>query len=256
MTITNDLVETTGTVSLANGSATVTGTGTVFAGKTREANQLWIFPAAAAPYLAGIVAEVDPKGVYSNTSLPLLHTWQGTSIVNQPFALIDSVALASSAALAAVVARWVSQIGAYAGLVYNNADELVWERIQNNSFVVDEVTGLVYQWRGGVLVPLRIVGVTFNPRGAWDTGTTYAKGDLVEHGGFLFISNADDNVAHEPDDDGTPTSDANWTWFQAPSAASVAAAALTIMGLTSLTISTSAPVGAGTEGALHIQIDP
>lgn len=249
-------VENTGTISVANGASTVVGTGTVFSGKDRAGAQLWVQPAAAAPYRVGTVAEVDPRGVYENLSLPLVSAWGGTAIVDQPFELIDSIALSTSASLVAVVARWVAQLEQNAGLVFNTDDDLVYDRIQNNSLVVDDVTRIIYQWRGGVLVPLRIVGVTFNPAGPWSALTEYETNDMVEHGGFLFISNDDANLNHEPDEDGTPTSDAYWTWFQAPTAASVAAEALVLLGLNSLTISESAPVGTGTTGDLHIQVSP
>lgn len=50
------------------------------------------------------------------------------------------------------------------------------------------------------------------PKGAWSGAQTYSAGDLVEHGGHAFLSNADDNVDNEPDAV-TPGSTAEWTYF-------------------------------------------
>lgn len=254
MAITNDLIENTGTCSVANGASVATFVGATLSGRNREAAQLWIQPAAAAPYRVGSVAEVDPKGVYENTELPLVSPWNGVAIVDQPYELIDSVVLATSASLTAVVARWVANLSNYAGLVYNTLDDYVIDRVQNNSLLVDSVTRIIYQWRGGVLVPLQVVGIAFTPRGEYAGGTTYAMNDLVEYHGYLFVSNEDSNTGNAPNYS-TPDSDSHWTWYPTPTAAAVAAAALVLLGLNSVTISESAPVGTGTEGDLHIQVE-
>lgn len=55
-------------------------------------------------------------------------------------------------------------------------------------------------------------GAGLVPRGAWDETETYNIGDLVERGGYAFLSNADDNIDNEPDA-ATPGSTSNWTYF-------------------------------------------
>ena len=58
---------------------------------------------------------------------------------------------------------------------------------------------------------------TFTPRGPWNPATTYAQGDLVDFGGFAFVSNDDGNVGHSPPGIGSPldsaSSDAFWTYL-------------------------------------------
>lgn len=70
MTILSDYVS--GTISLANGSVTVTGTGTLFeVTQFREGDTLQI------QNLTAVIASVD-----SNTQLTLTEPWTGASIVN------------------------------------------------------------------------------------------------------------------------------------------------------------------------------
>ena len=65
----------TGTITLANGSTTVTGTGTMFATAAfRPGDTLQI------QNLTAIIASVD-----SNTSLTLTEPWTGTSLINAPY---------------------------------------------------------------------------------------------------------------------------------------------------------------------------
>ncbi len=66
---------TSGTISLANGSATVTGTGTLFeVTRFREGDTLQI------QNLTAVIASVD-----SDTQLTLTEPWTGTSIVDGPY---------------------------------------------------------------------------------------------------------------------------------------------------------------------------
>ncbi len=58
---------------------------------------------------------------------------------------------------------------------------------------------------------------SFTPKGAWDSGTTYAKRDLVEHGGYAFISKAGSNLNHAPDT--APASGTYWMYWPAPAGA-------------------------------------
>ncbi|MCO7729110.1 hypothetical protein NJB93_21440, partial [Brucella intermedia] len=65
----------TGTITLANGSTTVTGTGTMFeTADFRPGDTLQI------QNLTAIIASVD-----SNTSLTLTEPWTGTSLINAPY---------------------------------------------------------------------------------------------------------------------------------------------------------------------------
>lgn len=73
MTVLSDY--TSGTISLANGSTTVTGTGTLFdVAKFREGDTLQI------QNLTAVIARVD-----SNTRLTLTAPWTGTTLTNAPY---------------------------------------------------------------------------------------------------------------------------------------------------------------------------
>ena len=70
-----------------------------------------------------------------------------------------------------------------------------------------------YLFAGGGWVPAPGGGgASLVPKGAWNSATTYATGDLVEHAGAVFLSNTDDNLDNEPDA-ATPGSTAEWTYF-------------------------------------------
>jgi hypothetical protein len=218
----SNFVETVGTISIGTGESTALGTGTNFAGKDRDGAVILICPVDAAPFIAGAVAAVTPRGEYNELELPLVRPWNGAPIVNQPFELIDSVAMAQSATLAAVFARFVQYLGQTFGLTGNLADmpvdttAEVWARVPNNAIFVDAVTRTLYAWRGGVLEPVNTIGIAFNPRGSYDAGTTYAKNDLVQIGNSVFISNADGNVGNAPTSSPTPDSNTYWTLLPMP----------------------------------------
>jgi hypothetical protein len=70
-----------------------------------------------------------------------------------------------------------------------------------------------YLFAGGGWVPAPGgAGATLVPKGAWSSVATYATGDLVEHEGYAFLSNVDDNLDNEPDA-ATPGSTSEWTYF-------------------------------------------
>jgi hypothetical protein len=94
-------VSSEGTISVAYGSSTVVGVGTLFSGRDREGAQVWVTPLTGSPYkprfCVGTVAAVDPRGVYNDLSLPLLHPWYGEPVVNKPYELVDGPAIYSPA---------------------------------------------------------------------------------------------------------------------------------------------------------------
>jgi hypothetical protein len=228
-------VLTTGTISIANGASTVVGTGTLWGGADLEGGEVWVFPTNAAPFYVGTIAAISPSfsqgGRYDNLALPLLHPWNGTGVVNQPYEVKFGLGMASNATPAAIFARFVAFLQQNGGLVFNKADALDYSLIPVNSLFVDSVTRTLYQWRAGVLEPVYAVGSAFNPRGLWDIGTTYAKGDLVQQGTAAFISNFDGNVGNAPTTSPAPTSDANWTMLFIGSGADYADLVVSIPGV-------------------------
>ena len=346
---------TGGTVSIGNGDSSFTGTGTGFGINDLEGAELWICPADAASFMVGVVAAIDPRypaGQYENLGpIPLVLSYEGAAIVDESrYVLKLSVAIVSSATVAAILARLVAHIEQKAGLVYNSADEPNYTDglVENNSLIINTVTRQIQQWRSGVLDTVFAVGLSDNPSGPWigspiaktalaissgdvdidfdagvldsagvshfaltvdgaaelqlptnveigsafdvlftiDTGphaitfaagyaagiadliqsaddartrirftvtdvsgstatavsaaaVTFAKNDLVEDQGALFVSNADSNSAEPQFSGGNPASDENWTWKPGPTVTSV----LDALGLNSLTVSESAASG-------------
>jgi hypothetical protein len=135
------------------------------------------------------------------------------------------------------------------GLVGNTADDVNFDLVQENSLFVDDVSRVICQWRDGVLNEVYSIGLSFLPRGAYDAGTTYARNDLVEYGGSIFVSNLDTNLGNTPGGSPFPSSDGNWTLVPMPGVSAV----LTALGINSITISTSPPSG-GVDGDLWLQV--
>lgn len=205
-----------GTISVANGASTVFGTGTTFGGRDRAGAKLYAYPASGAPIVVGAVAEVDPRGIYDNLELPLVKPFRGTTLSDVEYELVDGPAIANGATQAAIHARFAAFLEQNMGLAGNTADDIDYSLVPNNSLFVDAVTRKIYQWRNGVLSEVFTVGLAFNPRGAFNVSTTYAKNDLVEHDGAVFVANADATVGHTPDTSPEPASDIYWTLFPLP----------------------------------------
>lgn len=231
MTMHQRFVQTAGTISIGTGEDVVVGTGTMFGGADREGAQLWVTPTDAAPYKVGTVAAVDPRGIYDYLELPLVNSWEGDPIVDQPYELIDSVALASGTTQAAIYARFAAFLEQSMGLVGNLADDLDFSLVPQNSLFVDAVTRTIYQWRSGVLELVYSVGIAFNPRGEWNNSDTYDKNDLVSHLGGAFVSNIDDNEDNEPVTSPNPASDASWTVLPLPRVSELFTAAAYFRGV-------------------------
>lgn len=240
-------VESAGTISVANGGSTVTGTGTTFSGIDHEGATVIAYPAGVAPVVVGTVAAVTPRGVYDNLSLPLLHTYNGTALTNVNFELKYGLATASGASQAAILARYVAQVEQNYGLVGNTADSVDYALVQNNSLILDSVTRTLYQWRNGQLNIAEVIGAQWTPKGLYNAGTTYAKNDMVQSGNYVFVSNAGGNLGNSPDT--APGSTGFWTYVPVATVAQVLAA----LGVNSITISQSDPSG-GSDNDLWFKV--
>src|SRR5688572_7439853 len=111
-----------GTISIANGATSVTGIGTTWANRDRAGSLIYAIPAAAVPIFVGVVAETDPRNTYQNATLPLVKPYNGATITGSEYVLIDGLAIANSATLAANLARFNIFLEENAGLVLNDAD--------------------------------------------------------------------------------------------------------------------------------------
>jgi hypothetical protein len=245
--MTERFVTTAGTISVATNASVALGTGTLFSGRDRAAAWLTAYPADSAPVHVGVVAEVDPRGVYDNLQLPLVMPYKGTALVNVAFTLVDGAAIANGATQAAIYARFAAHIEQNMGLVGNMADAIDYALVPNNSLFVDDVTRTIYQWRNGVLEIVTVVATPWTPRGAWSGATTYALNDLVQSGNFIFVSNGAGNLNHAPNT--APASTAYWTYVPLPTVQQV----LDTLGIHTITVSTAFPSG-GQNGDLWFRV--
>jgi hypothetical protein len=248
-----------GTVSIANGSSTITGTSTTFNGRDLGAAEVWACPRAgvgtvggvaatnALAFRIGLVAEVDPLRIYDNLSLPLVDPYYGPALVGVNYELRYGPAIANGATQAAVFERFLSFLQQSAGLIFNSADDVVTGLIPENSIYIDDVTRAIYQWRGGVLEVVSTIGAQWTPKGAYSGATTYALNDLVQSGNFIFISNAAGNLNHAPNT--APASTAYWTFVPLPTVQQV----LDTLGIHQITVSTDFPSG-GVNGDLWFRV--
>ena len=172
-----------GTISIGTGSSTVVGSGTTFGGRDREGAKVIAVPASGAPIYVGTVAAVEPRGVYDNLALPLVHPYNGDALIGVAYELIDGPAIANGTTQAATFARYAAFLERSMGLVGNNADEIDFSLVPNNSLFIDAVTRTIYQWRNGLLEAVQVIAAPFMPKGAWqDTPEVYDQNDLVECG--------------------------------------------------------------------------
>lgn len=214
-------VYSTGRITIDTGDDAVVGVGTAFSGHDLAGAQLWAHPDDAAPIRVGSIAETD-DGTYENLLLPLVTAYNGPALVSAKFELVDSVAIADGVEQFAIYSRFAQFLQQNGGLTFNIADRdsgsFDMSLVPENSLFVDDVTRTLYQWRAGVLEPVFTIAQSFSPKGAWaDDPTSFSKDDLLQHGNFLFVSNINANVGHEPQIvDGIPISDAYWTWAPMP----------------------------------------
>lgn len=91
------------------------------------------------------------------------------------------------------------------------------------------------------------------PRGLYSSGTTYARGDFVKSGNYLFASLVDTNLNHTPDST-TPADTAYWM-YMGPIAGATVTDVLTELGVHKITISESNPSG-GVDGDVWFKVAP
>lgn len=240
-------VTSNGLISIATGASVVTGIGTTFAGKDRAGSEVVAIVAGGAAIRVGVVAEVEPEGVYSNLSLPIVSPYRGPPLVNVEYELTDGPAINDAATQAAILARFSGDISRNFGLVGNTADDLDYTLVHNNSLIVDEVTSTIYLWRDGVLSVVRVIGDQWKPKGLHSMVATYAINDMVQAGNFVFVSNINGNTGNAPNT--APASTAQWTCVPLPTVQQV----LNELGIHKITVSTNFPAG-GADGDLWFKV--
>lgn len=217
------LVYSTGTVSVSNASAVVTGTSTAWA-LALVTGGMFSFAGMSVPILS----------VENDTSLTLAYAWPGAT-ASGAYAIARETSEAVRAAwindrLAQILTK-LSLVGIHpdgAGtLAERNALSpappvgYLWLRVElgfDLAFYKRTASG----WDGpfalkgdegnqGPAGATGPAGEGFNPVGAWVIGTTYSGGDFVSHSGRTFVSLADGNAGNIPPV--TDTDDAFWMFI-------------------------------------------
>lgn len=160
----------TGTISVASNASTVTGTGTAWGGRDRAGSQILALPNGVAPVVVGIVAEAEPRGDYDDLSLPLVSPYKGAALTGVSYVILDGPAIANGATQAALYARFAAQLEQSMGLAGNNADDIDYSLVPNNTIIVDDETRTLRQWRNGVMED--IAAGVINKRGKVVAATT------------------------------------------------------------------------------------
>lgn len=211
------LIYNTGTVTVTNGSATVTGSLTG-----------WAVALVTGGLLSVGGVTVPILSVESDTSLTLAFGWPDASGAGKAYAIARQPSEATARAATWTVDRlarlaqtpWgVGVIPDGRGtLVERDAvtplpnDDYCWLRVE-----VDQPAELYFRDGGVWLGPYALqgeagdvgpVGAGLTPAGGWDIGTVYGAGDYVESGGRTFASRADGNVGNAPP--ASDTDDAHW----------------------------------------------
>ncbi|KQZ81867.1 hypothetical protein ASD64_08900 [Mesorhizobium sp. Root157] len=216
------LIYNTGTVTVTNGSTTVTGALTG-----------WAVALVTGGILSVDGLAVPIASVESDTSLTLAYGWPGTGGSGKAYAIARDTSEAVRAAwtndrLATIIQR-LSLVG-----IHPDGSGTLTER---DALSPTPATGFIwlYAEAGNDLAiyrksasgwdgPYQVAGDTgaqgpagaqgaagdgFTPAGAWAIGTTYDKNDMVSFDGRTFVSFADANVGHQP-----PSSDSDDTYWQ------------------------------------------
>jgi hypothetical protein len=232
----------TGTISVENGSTTVSGAGVNW---SDFANGLDLLIAG------GSVAVID--GVTGLDEITLKTAWAGATLEGAPYQLLklSPLRLITPSALLGDQVRGVLQKLSAAGVIYTVAGDEPDAGVGNDGDFAIKTSTLPWTlWlKGDGDWVQQSQWVPFRPLGAWSSATTYIVGDLVQHGDGNFVSNGAGNLNHEPVIAPAPASDANWTLVPLPGVSDVLAA----LGITAVTISDQFPMG-GVDGALWFKV--
>lgn len=201
----------TGTISVAQDSAEVTGAGVLWS-DVLEGD--WLLPVGHSPL--PIAADVvDPYD-----ALTLQAPWPGETLEDADYIILKMSWKRYDPSLTqAKLRQLLTRLEGVSGIYYLPDDAAPPVGLgTDGQFAVTISSSFAVLWfrTGGAWVQQTGFGGPFQPRGAWDNETIYAQSDLVEHEGFAFLSNASDNVGNEPVvADGEPQSNEHWTLLPA-----------------------------------------
>lgn len=129
------------------------------------------------------------------------------------------------------VSGLLSMIGAGSVVLIRSIASAAYVAFLTTSNLVDQgiyrkATGMTYVGGDGVLSIGEPIGLSwtgpgsgqaFVSMGGWSNVVTYAANNLVSYGGFLYASNVNGNLNHQPVASPLPISNAYWTYIQLPS---------------------------------------
>lgn len=163
-----------GRVSVAHDATSATFSNVALSGTDWAGSTLMILPDDDLPYMAGVIAEGTPKGVYPNAGpLPLAWPYQGTEITDAKFCLVKGLGLADAADLAAIVAKFRTNFANNAGLVYDYADDPDESLMTGVAAIFDHDGRRLLFRRDGVTEQFPL-NPDRNPRGKW-TGNVASR---------------------------------------------------------------------------------
>lgn len=213
------LIYSTGTVSVTNGSATVTGNLTG-----------WAVALVTGGLFSCAGISIPILSVESDTRLTLAYAWPGATASGNGYAIARDTSEAVRAAwtndrLAEIIKR-LSLVGVHpdgAGTITERdaldptpSTGFIWLYVESGYDLAiyrktDSGWDGPFAVRGGKgdTGETGPAGEGFNLAGAWDAETTYDANDLVWHGTRSFASFADGNTGHEP-----PDADEDDTYWQ------------------------------------------
>lgn len=217
--MTSSLIYSTGTVSVTNGSAVVTGNGT---GWSVALIRYGLFSCDG---LSIPIASVE-----SDTSLTLAYDWPGTSGAEKPYALYLNSDHAGNAVWTNRLITDVIKNLALVGIHPDGAGTLT----ERDALDPTPSTGYIWLYvesgydlaiyrktDSGWVGPFAVrggkgdtgetgpAGEGFNLAGEWENSTSYDANDTVWFGGRTFASKVDGNVGNEP-----PNADEDDTYWQ------------------------------------------
>lgn len=179
----------TGTISVTNGSAAVTGTGTLWQSVAEVGD--WIHAGGG----IGLVETVN-----SDTSITLQMPWAGSTLSGAAYVLIKMSWLRFEQAITQAKLRAMLAALTSASIIYSVTGGAPDPALgDDGQYALKTNTGRWTQWlkTGGVWVEQgQPVGTAY--KGAYAAGTTYVIGDLVTSAGILYISSQASNIGHTP----------------------------------------------------------
>jgi hypothetical protein len=150
-----------GTISIANGSTDVVGTGTAFSTTAKRWDLIVHVPDDAAQAVVGFVDAVG-----GDLAIAVADAYNGPTLTDEPYRIVHGIGWLSGAAPNETLVDFLTRLKTL-GLVGSGSGPPDPAVGTENEFYVNRVNGALYQRRGGVWHLVFTVGLTHTPAGAW-----------------------------------------------------------------------------------------